>query len=88
MERDLYGWAREAAAALDLPEQAAWASDPAAVRAILDLARITAHGVTRPAAPVGSFLAGVAVGLAGAGDPGLLEAARDRVAATVPAPEG
>jgi Domain of unknown function (DUF6457) len=36
--------------------------DEADVRAILDLARITAHQVERPAAPVTSFLVGLAVG--------------------------
>lgn len=44
------------------------AEDQLPVAAILDLARDAAHGVARPAAPVGAFAAGVAAGLAG-GDP-------------------
>ncbi|WES64492.1 NTP transferase domain-containing protein [Microbacter sp. GSS18] len=43
-------------------------ADQLPVAAILDLARDAAHGVARPAAPVGAFAAGVAAGLAG-GDP-------------------
>jgi len=40
--------------------------DQLPVAAVLDLARDAAHGVARPAAPVGAFAAGVAAGLAGA----------------------
>ena len=36
--------------------------DEGDVRAILDLARVVAHQVERPAAPVTSFLVGLAVG--------------------------
>ena len=36
------------------------------VDAILDLARAAAHGVQRPAAPLTTFLAGYALGAAGA----------------------
>jgi Domain of unknown function (DUF6457) len=36
--------------------------DEADVRVILDLARVVAHQVDRPAAPVTSFLVGLAVG--------------------------
>nr|WP_276512059.1 NTP transferase domain-containing protein [Microbacterium thalassium] len=43
-------------------------ADQLPVAAVLDLARDAAHGVARPAAPVGAFAAGVAAGLAG-GDP-------------------
>ena len=79
----LDAWAREAARAAGVP---AWAAGPAAVAQILGLARDTAHGVARPAAPVGSFIAGVAVGLAGAGDPELLTKVRAAIAATLPPP--
>lgn len=36
--------------------------DTAEITRLLDLARDTAHGVARPAAPLSVFLAGVAVG--------------------------
>jgi hypothetical protein len=80
---NLYDWAATAAEAAGTPP---WTASREAVQEILDLSRDTAHGVTRPAAPVGSFIAGVAVGLAGAGD---LEALRGVVAAlreTIPPP--
>lgn len=38
------------------------------VAQVLDLARVVAHGVARPAAPLSAFLAGFAAGRAG-GDP-------------------
>ena len=83
MERTLYDWVDEAASALELPADAQWLSDPTTVRRVLDLAKDLAHGVTRPAAPVGTFLAGVAVGLGGAADPSLLEATRARLTTTL-----
>lgn len=39
----------------------------AAVGAVLDLAREAAHGVTRPAAPLATFAAGLALGQRGGG---------------------
>jgi Domain of unknown function (DUF6457) len=47
-------------------------TDPAlageeAVTVVLDLARDAAHGVARPAAPLATFAAGLAVGRAGGG---------------------
>jgi Domain of unknown function (DUF6457) len=38
-----------------------------AVTAVLDLARDAAHGVARPAAPLATFVAGLAVGRSGGG---------------------
>jgi Domain of unknown function (DUF6457) len=83
MERTMYDWAAEAADALALPADAGWVSEEATVRAVLDVAREVAQGVARPAAPVGAFLAGVAVGLAGAGDRNLLDDVRARMAPTL-----
>lgn len=85
MERTMYDWAREAAAALELPEDAAWVSEQAAIEIVLDLARDVAQGVARPAAPTGAFLAGVAVGLDGGNDPAALDRARARLAGTLEA---
>jgi enoyl-CoA hydratase/carnithine racemase len=74
----LQGWFEAACAELDVH------ADESTVRVILDLARDVAHQVERPAAPVTSFVLGLAVG-AGMS---LAEAAeRLRVlAATWPAP--
>jgi hypothetical protein len=60
-------WLREAAAALE-----ASPSDPAvlgedAVTVLLDLARDAAHGVARPAAPLATFVLGLALGSSGGG---------------------
>lgn len=81
---NLYAWAAGAAAALELEP---WTGERETVTAILDLAGDVAHGVTRPAAPVAAFLAGVAVGAGGAtaaGLPSVLAALR----ATVPGEPG
>jgi hypothetical protein len=92
MEGTLYDWAGEAASALDLPPEAQWLSDPITARRVLELAKELAHGVARPAAPVGTFLAGVAIGLRGAADPSLLELVSARLIATLedaaPGPAG
>lgn len=40
-------------------------ADEAPVAALLDLARDTAHAVARPAAPISTFLVGLAAGRAG-----------------------
>ena len=62
MEGTLYDWAREAATALDIPEDAGWVADKETVQWVLDFSRDVAQGVARPGAPVGAFLAGIAVG--------------------------
>ena len=60
-------WLREAAAALEVsPADAAVLSEDA-VTVLLDLARDAAHGVARPAAPLGTFVLGLAVGASGGG---------------------
>ncbi len=74
----MYRWLEQAADALQLP---AWTGEKQSVGTILDLSKDAAHRVARPAAPVTSFLAGVAVGLAGAGGPEDLQRA---VAALLP----
>ena len=51
----LQAWAAELAAALDLPTGVP-------VEQLLDVARDAAHRVERPAAPVTTFLVGLAVG--------------------------
>jgi hypothetical protein len=62
MEGTLYDWAQDAAAALDVPEDGRWVADKETVQWVLDFSRDVARGVARPGAPVGAFLAGVAVG--------------------------
>jgi hypothetical protein len=76
--------AAEAAGAAD--------GDPAlvsaeAVTAILDLARDAAHGVARPAAPLATFVAGLAVGRSG-GSLADLQAVAARLTAAADAWEG
>lgn len=55
-------WLREAAAELGRPELALTAEQQ---NALLDLARVAAHEVARPAAPLTTFLAGYALGIGG-----------------------
>jgi len=62
MDGTLYDWAQQAAAALDIPEDGRWVADKDTVQWVLDFARDVAQGVARPGAPIGAFLAGVAVG--------------------------
>jgi hypothetical protein len=62
VEGTLYDWAQEAAAALELPEDGRWAADKETVQWVLDFSREVSQGVVRPAAPVGAFLAGIALG--------------------------
>jgi hypothetical protein len=62
MDGTLYDWAQEAAAALDIPPDGRWVADKDTVQWVLDFAREVAQGVARPGAPVGAFLAGIAVG--------------------------
>ena len=62
MEGTLYDWAQDAAARLDVPEEGQWVADKETVQWVLDFSRDVAQGVARPGAPVGAFLAGIAVG--------------------------
>jgi hypothetical protein len=85
MEGTLYDWANDAAAALDLPEDARWVADKETVQAVLDFARDVAQGVARPGAPVGAFLVGVAVGRRLNDGPQALEDAKAALRPTFPA---
>lgn len=51
--RELESWTRELATALGIDASVD-------VAAVLDLARVAAHGVARPAAPLTTFIAGIA----------------------------
>ena len=62
MEGTLYDWAQEAVSALELPAEAHWVGEKETVQWVLDFSRDVAQGVARPGAPVGAFLAGIAVG--------------------------
>ena len=68
-DAELAGWIAELCAALDV--------DPASVDAtlVLDLARDAAHGVARPAAPLTTFLVGLAAGRKGGGKAAINEMA-------------
>lgn len=55
---DLSDWTDRVVAELELPET----MDEATLRLILDVARDAAHGVARPAAPLTTYLLGIAVG--------------------------
>jgi hypothetical protein len=87
MERTLYDWAEEASTALDLPDDLRWVTEKDVVQQVLDLARDVAQGVARPGAPVGAFLAGVAVGLQRTAGPEALADVRRRLEPTF-APKG
>ena len=50
---DLESWTRELTAALGIEADVD-------VTAVLDLARVAAHGIARPAAPLTTFIAGIA----------------------------
>ncbi|MEV8337255.1 DUF6457 domain-containing protein [Leucobacter sp. NPDC077196] len=71
----LDAWLAVAAAELDV--------EPDAVRigTVLDVARDVAHDVARPAAPLSTFLLGVAYGRAGAADPAQLAALAEQLTA-------
>jgi phytoene dehydrogenase-like protein len=58
----LDSWLREAAQELGRPELALTEEQQAA---LLDLARVAAHSIARPAAPLTTFLAGYALGAGG-----------------------
>ena len=83
MDGTLYDWAQEAAAALDIPEDGRWVADKDTVQWVLDFARDVAQGVARPGAPVGAFLAGVAVGRALDAGPAKLQGVRDTLEPTL-----
>lgn len=83
MEGTLYDWAAEAADALGLPEELRWVADKETVQQVLDLARDVAQGVARPGAPMGAFLAGVAVGLERAAGAEALDDVRARLEPTL-----
>jgi hypothetical protein len=83
MEGTLYDWAQEAATALDLPEDGRWVADKETVQWVLDFAREVAQGVARPGAPVGAFLAGVAVGRRIGDGPQALEDVRQALEPTL-----
>ena len=59
---DLDAWLTEVASALRLPRPDGSAPHVVDRDAVLDLARDIAHGITRPAAPLTAYLAGIAVG--------------------------
>jgi len=83
MEGTLYDWAQDAAAALDIPPDGRWVADKDTVQWVLDFARDVAQGVARPGAPVGAFLAGVAVGRALDAGPAKLQDVRDTLEPTL-----
>jgi hypothetical protein len=58
--RGLDDWVSELCVALGVP------TDAVDVSLLLDVARDAAHGVARPAAPLTTFLVGLAAGLRGA----------------------
>lgn len=78
---------------MDESALAGWASGLAAdlgveqvldVDAVLDLASDAAHGIMRPAAPLTTYLVGVAIGQAG-GDPARVAEVLDRVRVAIEA---
>ena len=77
---ELEEWAAELAGALGLDS-----AEVADIPLILDLARDAAHAITRPAAPLTTFLVGYAVGL-GKGSPTELSAIATALAAARPSP--
>ena len=75
---DLETWLHEAVGDLDVD---ASLLTPEAVTILLDLARDAAHNVARPAAPLATFAAGLALGQAVARDRLRLEAEAARISA-------
>ncbi|MDH6580173.1 hypothetical protein P3T29_005862 [Kitasatospora sp. MAP5-34] len=73
MERTLDDWVTEVSTELGIDLEVD-------VRGLLDLARVVAHGVARPAAPLTAFLIGYAAAQQGGG-PAAVKAASDRTAA-------
>ena len=84
MEGTLYDWAQDAVSALGLLDDARWVADKATVQWVLDFARDVAQGVARPGAPVGAFLAGIAVGRNLDAGPRALEQVRAALEPTFP----
>ncbi len=80
--QDVEAFAERAVAALG-DDQLAWVADPVTVAALLSLAADAAHGVTRPAAPIATFLAGLTLGQAG-GNPAALEVALQQIRSAIP----
>lgn len=78
---ELDDWTERARTELGLP-------DAVPVEALLDLARVTAHAVARPAAPISTFLAGLAAGRAGGSEADITAAITtlSRLASDEPAP--
>ena len=60
-------WLREACAAVEFSPGDAAVLGEEAVTLILDLARDAAHGVARPAAPLATFVLGLALGSSAGG---------------------
>jgi Domain of unknown function (DUF6457) len=83
MEGTLYDWAQEATAALGLPEGAGWVGDKETVQWVLDFSKDVSQAVVRPAAPVGAFLAGVAIGRSLEQGRGELDEVRSKLAPTL-----
>ncbi len=73
MERTLDDWIAEVSTELGIDLDVD-------VRGLLDLARVVAHGVARPAAPLTAFLIGYAAAQQGGG-PDAVKAASERTAA-------
>lgn len=69
MERTLDDWMAEVAAELGIDLDVD-------VHGLLDLARVVAHGVARPAAPLTAFLVGYAAAQQGGGPAAVAEASR------------
>lgn len=67
-ELTLEEWVTKLSTALDLP------AGSVDITLLLDLARDAAHGVARPAAPLTTFLVGLAAGRAGASSADVLAA--------------
>jgi uncharacterized protein DUF6457 len=63
----LEDWLRAAIEAAGAAEADPTLAGEEAVTVVLDVARDAAHGVARPAAPLATFAAGLAVGRAGGG---------------------
>ncbi|WP_417215309.1 DUF6457 domain-containing protein [Arthrobacter sp.] len=75
---ELDAWVAELLAGLEIPDA------PIDVDAILSMAGVAAHSIIRPAAPVTTYIAGYAAGLAAgagmAGEGASMAGARQRVA--------
>jgi hypothetical protein len=80
---DVQAFAARAVEALGA-DDLAWVAAPETVDGLLRLAADAAHGVQRPAAPIATFLAGIALARSGGG-PAELEQAVARIRAAVPA---